>query len=153
MKYCKGINTVYWNDQMQTDECLTFIYYYNKQHFIPVHYLIWHPVKLETTPLGYGFVQNPAIKNKRKLKPCLFVPGVQTGALVHSYRGTGGIFEVCWNAAGDKVGASASDGSVSILRTSAAFILTVLSPFWPCPPVLLSSYPPVLLSSCPRCVY
>lgn len=41
----------------------------------------------------------------------------QTGALVHSYRGTGGIFEVCWNAAGDKVGASASDGSVSVHRT------------------------------------
>ena len=39
---------------------------------------------------------------------------MQTGALVHSYRGTGGIFEVCWNAAGDKVGASASDGSVSL---------------------------------------
>lgn len=38
---------------------------------------------------------------------------LQTGALVHSYRGTGGIFEVCWNATGDKVGASASDGSVS----------------------------------------
>lgn len=38
----------------------------------------------------------------------------QTGALVHSYRGTGGIFEVCWNATGDKVGASASDGSVSV---------------------------------------
>lgn len=32
---------------------------------------------------------------------------------MHSYRGTGGIFEVCWNARGDKVGASASDGSVS----------------------------------------
>lgn len=43
---------------------------------------------------------------------------LQTGALVHSYRGTGGIFEVCWNAAGDKVGASASDGSVSLLRTA-----------------------------------
>ena len=27
----------------------------------------------------------------------------QTGALVHSYRGTGGIFEVCWNHRGDKV--------------------------------------------------
>lgn len=36
----------------------------------------------------------------------------QTGALVHTYRGTGGIFEVCWNHRGDKVGASASDGSV-----------------------------------------
>uniref|UniRef100_A0A8C5KMD3 F-box-like/WD repeat-containing protein TBL1XR1 n=1 Tax=Jaculus jaculus TaxID=51337 RepID=A0A8C5KMD3_JACJA len=39
----------------------------------------------------------------------------QTGAVVHSYRGTGGIFEVCWNAAGDKVGAGASDGSVCVL--------------------------------------
>ena len=28
------------------------------------------------------------------------------------------IFEVCWNAAGDKVGASASDGSVSIMKFS-----------------------------------
>lgn len=37
----------------------------------------------------------------------------QSGQLVHSYKGTGGIFEVCWNARGDKVGASASDGSVS----------------------------------------
>lgn len=32
---------------------------------------------------------------------------------MHSYKGTGGIFEVCWNSRGDKVGASASDGSVS----------------------------------------
>lgn len=39
---------------------------------------------------------------------------LQSGALVHSYRGTGGIFEVCWNHRGDKVGASASDGSVCI---------------------------------------
>lgn len=33
---------------------------------------------------------------------------------MHSYKGTGGIFEVCWNSRGDKVGASASDGSVSL---------------------------------------
>ncbi|EHB01952.1 F-box-like/WD repeat-containing protein TBL1XR1 [Heterocephalus glaber] len=46
---------------------------------------------------------------------CVHIWKTQTGALVHSYRGTGGIFEVCWNAAGDKVGASASDGSVCIL--------------------------------------
>uniref|UniRef100_A0AAR2M4H6 LisH domain-containing protein n=1 Tax=Pygocentrus nattereri TaxID=42514 RepID=A0AAR2M4H6_PYGNA len=38
----------------------------------------------------------------------------QSGALVNSYRGTGGIFEVCWNSTGDKVGASASDGSVKL---------------------------------------
>lgn len=35
---------------------------------------------------------------------------------MHSYRGTGGIFEVCWNHRGDKVGASASDGSVSLKK-------------------------------------
>lgn len=40
---------------------------------------------------------------------------VQNGQLVHSYQGTGGIFEVCWNSRGDKVGASASDGSVFVL--------------------------------------
>ena len=39
---------------------------------------------------------------------------LQSGTLVHSYKGTGGIFEVCWNHRGDKVGASASDGSVSV---------------------------------------
>uniref|UniRef100_A0A3Q1CGI5 Transducin beta like 1 X-linked n=1 Tax=Amphiprion ocellaris TaxID=80972 RepID=A0A3Q1CGI5_AMPOC len=44
---------------------------------------------------------------------CVHIWNTTTGALVHSYRGTGGIFEVCWNSTGDKVGASASDGSVS----------------------------------------
>ncbi|OXB71150.1 UNVERIFIED_CONTAM: hypothetical protein H355_003405 [Colinus virginianus] len=43
---------------------------------------------------------------------CVHIWNTQSGTLVHSYRGTGGIFEVCWNARGDKVGASASDGSV-----------------------------------------
>ena len=38
---------------------------------------------------------------------------LKTGDLVHVYRGSGGIFEVCWNYRGDKVGASAADGTVS----------------------------------------
>lgn len=46
---------------------------------------------------------------------CVHIWNVQSGCLVHSYRGTGGIFEVCWNHRGDKVGASASDGSVFVL--------------------------------------
>nr|CAD7406139.1 unnamed protein product [Timema cristinae] len=45
---------------------------------------------------------------------CVHIWSTQSGQLVHSYKGTGGIFEVCWNSRGDKVGASASDGSVSI---------------------------------------
>ncbi|KAI9552266.1 hypothetical protein GHT06_022628 [Daphnia sinensis] len=36
-----------------------------------------------------------------------------SGQLLHSYKGTRGIFEVCWNSRGDKVGASAFDGSVN----------------------------------------
>lgn len=40
---------------------------------------------------------------------------VDTGQLTNTYRGTAGIFEVCWNTRGDKVGASASDGSVFVL--------------------------------------
>jgi len=46
---------------------------------------------------------------------CVHIWNVESGALVHSYKGTGGIFEVCWNHRGDKVGASASDGSVFVL--------------------------------------
>lgn len=65
-----------------------------------------------------------ALRAERKLGPlsCGTV-SLQTGALVHSYRGTGGIFEVCWNAAGDKVGASASDGSVSTPSTVYCLLL------------------------------
>ncbi|XP_063986941.1 F-box-like/WD repeat-containing protein TBL1XR1 isoform X2 [Diachasmimorpha longicaudata] len=46
---------------------------------------------------------------------CVHIWSTQNGQLVHSYKGTGGIFEVCWNSRGDKVGASASDGSVVVL--------------------------------------
>lgn len=52
---------------------------------------------------------------------CVFF--FQSGQLVHSYRGTGGIFEVCWNHRGDKVGASASDGSVSLKKKKKRKIL------------------------------
>lgn len=46
---------------------------------------------------------------------CVHIWSTQTGHLVHSYSGTGGIFEVCWNSKGDKVGASAADGTVFVL--------------------------------------
>lgn len=45
----------------------------------------------------------------------VYIWNVATGSLVRSFKGTGGIFEVCWNSVGDKVGASASDGSVLVL--------------------------------------
>ncbi|XP_055071368.1 F-box-like/WD repeat-containing protein TBL1X isoform X2 [Misgurnus anguillicaudatus] len=46
---------------------------------------------------------------------CVHIWDTLSGSLVNSYTGTGGIFEVCWNSVGDKVGASASDGSVCVL--------------------------------------
>uniref|UniRef100_A0A1I8GPN8 WD_REPEATS_REGION domain-containing protein n=1 Tax=Macrostomum lignano TaxID=282301 RepID=A0A1I8GPN8_9PLAT len=46
---------------------------------------------------------------------CVHIWSVRTGSLVHRYQGTGGIFEVCWNHRGDRVGASAADGTVVIL--------------------------------------
>lgn len=48
----------------------------------------------------------------------VYIWDVQTGKLIQSYTGNlndGGIFEVGWNSRGDKVGASASDGTVIIL--------------------------------------
>ena len=46
---------------------------------------------------------------------CVYIWDTQNGQLVHSYKGTGGIFEVSWNSCGDKVAASASDGTVYVL--------------------------------------
>uniref|UniRef100_H2ZDU3 LisH domain-containing protein n=1 Tax=Ciona savignyi TaxID=51511 RepID=H2ZDU3_CIOSA len=51
------------------------------------------------------------VRFQYKKKKCLNAS--TTGKLVHSYEGTGGIFEVCWNSSGNKVGASASDGTVN----------------------------------------
>jgi len=49
---------------------------------------------------------------------CVHIWSTSNGQLINSYKGTGGIFEVCWNSRGDKVGASASDGSVSLTKTN-----------------------------------
>ncbi|CAF5105291.1 unnamed protein product, partial [Rotaria socialis] len=40
----------------------------------------------------------------------IYIWDIARAEIVHSYRGTGGIFEVCWNSRGTRVGASASDG-------------------------------------------
>ncbi|KAJ4460103.1 putative transducin family protein / WD-40 repeat family protein [Paratrimastix pyriformis] len=45
----------------------------------------------------------------------LHIWSVRDGALVRSYQGMGGIFEVCWNPAGDRVAACWSDNTVSVL--------------------------------------
>lgn len=45
---------------------------------------------------------------------CVNIWNIASGELVHVYKGSGGIFEVCWNYRGDKVGASAADGTVSV---------------------------------------
>ncbi|CAF0758546.1 unnamed protein product [Brachionus calyciflorus] len=46
---------------------------------------------------------------------CVNIWNISSGELVNVYRGSGGIFEVCWNHRGDKVGASAADGTVCVL--------------------------------------
>lgn len=39
----------------------------------------------------------------------------QDGSLLHHYKGTSGIFEVCWNEAGNKLAASFQDSSVCVV--------------------------------------
>jgi len=46
---------------------------------------------------------------------CLHIWSVKDGALIKTYRGQGGIFEVCWNGAGTKVAACFSDNTVSVM--------------------------------------
>lgn len=46
---------------------------------------------------------------------CLHIWSVRDGSLVKTFRGNGGIFEVCWNATGDKVAACFSTNTVAIV--------------------------------------
>ena len=59
---------------------------------------------------------------------CVNIWSTQSGQLVNYYQGSGGVFEVCWNSKGDKVAASASDGSVSFFCTLTLSLRT--TPLW-----------------------
>lgn len=46
---------------------------------------------------------------------CLHIWSVKDGSLVRTFRGSGGIFEVCWNNKGDKVAACFSNNTVAVV--------------------------------------
>jgi len=46
---------------------------------------------------------------------CLHIWSVRDGSLIKTYRGHGGIFEVCWNAEGTKVAACFSNNTVAVI--------------------------------------
>eukprot|EP01113_Clastostelium_recurvatum_P039602 TRINITY_DN6060_c0_g1_i1.p1 TRINITY_DN6060_c0_g1~~TRINITY_DN6060_c0_g1_i1.p1 ORF type:complete len:484 (-),score=88.80 TRINITY_DN6060_c0_g1_i1:36-1487(-) len=46
---------------------------------------------------------------------CLHIWSVRDGTLIRTYRGSGGIFEVCWNGIGDKVAACFSNNTVCVI--------------------------------------
>jgi len=46
---------------------------------------------------------------------CLRIWSVKDGTLLKTFRGEGGIFEVCWNKAGDKVAACFSDNTLCLM--------------------------------------
>jgi len=48
----------------------------------------------------------------------LLVWSVETGELVQSYNGGGGIFEVCWNSEGSRIAACYTDNTVSVIDFS-----------------------------------
>ncbi|KAL5993890.1 hypothetical protein ACLOJK_038247 [Asimina triloba] len=49
------------------------------------------------------------------LDRCLHIWSVREGKVVKTYRGSGGIFEVCWNKEGDKIAACYSNNTVCVL--------------------------------------
>ena len=52
------------------------------------------------------------------LSVCVIRIITKDGSLLHHYKGTSGIFEVCWNEAGNKLAASFQDSSVSNLQVT-----------------------------------
>ena len=71
------------------------------EHSDPVYSVAWSP--------------NGRFLASGSFDRCLHIWDVRDGTLVKTYRGGGGIFEVCWNAAGDKLAACFSDNTVVVL--------------------------------------
>lgn len=49
------------------------------------------------------------------LDQCLHIWSVKEGRILKTYRGGGGIFEVCWNREGDKIAACFSNNTVCVM--------------------------------------
>lgn len=49
------------------------------------------------------------------LDQCLHIWSVKEGRILKTYRGTGGIFEVCWNKEGTKIAACFSNNTVCVM--------------------------------------
>mmetsp|Transcript_13257 Transcript_13257/g.22832 ORF Transcript_13257/g.22832 Transcript_13257/m.22832 type:complete len:513 (+) Transcript_13257:98-1636(+) len=62
-----------------------------------------------------GFSPNGLYLASGSFDRCLHIWSVKDGSLVKTYRGSGGIFEVCWNSTGDKVAACFSNNTVAVL--------------------------------------
>jgi len=46
---------------------------------------------------------------------CLHIWSVKDGSLLRTFKGSGGIFEVCWNNTGDKVAACFANNTVCVI--------------------------------------
>ena len=56
-----------------------------------------------------------AARQSGSFDKCLHIWSVRDGSLVRTYRGNGGIFEVCWNKDGDQVAACFSNNTVVVM--------------------------------------
>jgi len=75
-----------------------------------------HVLDKHTDPVySVAFSSNGQYLASGSFDKCLHIWSVKDGSLIKTYRGQGGIFEVCWNAAGTKVAACFSDNTVSVI--------------------------------------
>ncbi|XP_008181397.1 F-box-like/WD repeat-containing protein TBL1X [Acyrthosiphon pisum] len=75
-----------------------------------------HTMTKHTEPIyNIAFSPDGKFLASGSLDKCVHIWSTQSHQLINSFKGTGRIFDVFWNSKGDKVGASAYDGSVFVL--------------------------------------
>lgn len=75
-----------------------------------------HTLENHTDPVyTVAFSPNGEYLASGSFDKSLHIWSVKDGSLIRTYRGTGGIFEVCWNSVGDKVAACFSDSTVAVI--------------------------------------
>lgn len=62
-----------------------------------------------------AFSPNAEYLASGSLDRCVHIWSMKEGKIVKTYKGGGGIFEVCWNKEGDKIAACFSDSTVCVM--------------------------------------
>jgi transducin (beta)-like 1 len=93
-----------------------FVQLNETQVFLPC-YSLYFPLVFSEPVYSVAFSPSGNFLASGSFDRCLHIWSVKDGTLVKTYKGSGGIFEVCWSPSGDRVAACFANNTVAVMDT------------------------------------